>query len=203
MFEWTRSIAAAIGVWWLIVTFTPLVQWWARQLANPWGPGTGDVLVVLGGDTFGDGILGGSSYLRAVYTIRAMRANHFQKVIFTGGSNTGEKPALAELMRDFVQGHGIDTSNVTVETESTSTEENVLKTAPLLRATSGRVMVLTSDYHAYRANRVFLKQGLKVEMWPVPDVLKRYNAWPARAGLFIELSRETAKLAWYKWKGWI
>jgi uncharacterized SAM-binding protein YcdF (DUF218 family) len=197
LYQIARAIVALVGCWWLLVTLTPIDYWWASRLANPWGPGTGDVLVVLSGDTLGDGILGASSYLRAVYTVRAIRANHFNKVIITG------EPA--EAIRQFVAGSGIDTANIVVETGSTSTEQNAERTAPLLRegGAGGRIVLLTSDYHVWRAVRVFRKQGLNVEVWPIPDILKRYGFWQNRAALFIELCQESAKIAWYKWKGWI
>jgi len=195
--KWTRGAVTAVGCWWLIVTFTPVNEWWAKALASPWDSGKGDVLVVLGGDGLSDGVLGSSSYWRAVYTVRAIREHPFQKVIISGG---GKSPAPAELMRDFLKGHGIDTSNVIVETESTSTRENAQKTAGLV---SGKILLLTSDYHVWRAVRVFRKAGFTVESSPVPDALKRQSIWYARAGVFVELSIETAKIAWYRWKGWI
>ena len=194
VFKWLRTLAALTGFWWLVVTFTPLVGWWARLLAQPWGSGQGDVLVVLGGDSLSDTVLGSSSYWRSVYTVRAMRDHPFRQVIISG------TPAL--LMRDFVRGHGIDTANVVVETNSKSTEENARAVAPLLRA-GDKVVLLTSDYHAWRAFRVFRKAGLQVDPWPVPDILKRNGTWHSRAGLFVELAIETSKIAWYRWKGWI
>ena len=206
VFIWLRTLAALIGCFWLVVTFTPVVEWWARALARPWGSGEGDVLIVLGGDGMGDGLLGPSSYLRAVYTVRAMRAHRFQQVIISGGNSNRMNPPLAEVMRDFVRGHGIDTSNVVLETESTSTRENALRSVELLRSsgnTTGKVVLLTSDFHVWRATRVFQKAGLAVDSWPIPDILKRRGAWQARAGLVVELATETAKIGWYRWKGWI
>ena len=193
-----RTVLALLGGVWLVVTFTPLVPWWAGQLAQPWGSGKGDVLIVLGGDKLNDSVIGLSSYWRGVYTVRAMRAEHFQRVIITG-----ESP-LAELMRDFLRAHDIDTSVVEVETRATSTRENAKFTAALLRGRAGgKLVLLTSDFHVFRAYRVFRKMGMDVEPWPVPDVLKRSGARFDRAGLFADLAVETAKVGWYQWKGWI
>jgi uncharacterized SAM-binding protein YcdF (DUF218 family) len=205
IWKWLRGAAALVGCWWLIVTLTPLDWWWTQQLAKPWGSGQGDILVVLVGDSMTDGILGGSSYLRAVYTVRAMRACSFRKVIISGrGGGAGASAVSpAELIRNFVAAHGIDTTNVVVESESSSTEENALRLRPLLGEGGGKIVLLTSDYHVWRAYRVFRKAGIGVDPWPVPDVLKRSGAWPERSELFIELCRETAKIGWYRWKGWI
>ena len=184
---------AAIGIWWLIATLTPVNDWWAARLAQPWDSGIGDTLVVLGGDSLSDTVLGSSSYWRAVYAVRAIREHPFKKVIISGGSSPG--------MRDFLKGHGIDVSNVVVDTESTSTRENALNVAKA--GPEGRVVLLTSDYHIWRAVRVFRKHGIAIETSPVPDVRKRNGIWYSRAGLFVELSIETAKIGWYRWKGWI
>ena len=34
IFIWLRAAAALVGGIWLVVTFTPLVDWWARLLAR-------------------------------------------------------------------------------------------------------------------------------------------------------------------------
>ena len=204
IFIWLRRLVAVVGCLWLVVTCTPLVSWWARGLARPWGNCKGDVLVVLGGNALGDGVLGSSSYWRSVYTVRTMRAHSFRQVIISGGAaRHGEKPA-SELMRDFVRSHGIDTTAVVPETESTTTAENAIRTKALLgNAPKGKIVLLTSDYHIWRAYRVFRKAGMDVEGCPVPDAAKRYGSWELRAGIFVELAVETGKIAWYRWKGWI
>ena len=98
---------------------------------------------------------------------------------------------------------GVDVTNVTAETESNSTLENARAAGRLLGPGGGKVVLLTSDYHVWRAYRVFRKAGLAVDTCPVPDVGKRWNNWDARAALFVELASETAKIGWYRWKGWI
>jgi len=202
--KWLRGVALAVGCWWLIVTFTPLVQWWARALASPWGSGKGDVLVVLGADSLADSVLGISSYWRAVYAVRAVRAEGFRRVVFSGHGPGPE--STAELMRDFlVRSTGIDPSRTLVDTRSDSTEENAINVGKLLGGEPGatRLVLLTSDYHTWRATRVFRKLGMMVETRPAPDALKRYSIWYLRAGIFTELCVETTKIGWYKFKGWI
>lgn len=43
----------------------------------------------------------------------------------------------------------------------------------LLEAEPRPVVLLTSDYHMFRARRMFEKAGLKVVPMPIPDGLKR------------------------------
>ncbi len=203
IFIWLRNVAACVGALWLVATLTPLVSWWNQQLAQPWGTCGGDTLVVLGGDALGDAVLGSSSYWRAVYTVRAMRAHTFKKVIISGGGGQPGQPAPAELIRDFIRGHGVDVSNVTPETESVSTVENARAAIRLGGSPAGKTVLLTSDFHTWRAYRVFRQAGLEVDTCPVPDIGKRVGHWPSRAALAIELATETAKIGWYRWKGWL
>ena len=203
IFGWLRAVAALVGCLWLLVTCTPLVSWWCRQLAQPWGNCQGDVLIVLGGSVVGGDLIGASSYWRAVYTVRELRKRPYRRVIISGGNGDDGKP-IAELMRDFVRGQSIDTAGILVEGTSTSTRENVRESLALLEeGERRRVVLLTSDFHIWRAVRVFRKAGAEVETCPVPDVLKRYGNWELRAGLFVDLVGETAKIGWYRWKGWI
>ena len=201
--RWARHLVTAIGCWWLFVTLSPVNEWWANRLASPWYADTGgEVLIVLAGDNNPDPILGASSYWRSVYAVRAIRKHNFRQVIITGGAGPLQTPATSELMRDFLQAQKIDITNVSVETDSTSTQQNALRVKELI-ATPGKIVLLTSDYHCWRSIRVFRKIGIPVESSPVPDILKRNGAWPLRAGLFMELCTETAKIFWYRWKGWI
>lgn len=211
--RWLRRITIIIGLWWLLVTLTPIDLWWAEQYAKPWGdPGRGKVLVVLGGDEMPDSILGASSYLRSVYAVRAMREHHYDKVILSGGTlnSNPASPPVAQVMYDFLRGHGLDMTNVVVEGRSRSTRENAEQVLQLLtagaedgRPPAGKIILLTSDYHIRRAGRVFAKLGMDVETWPAPDVLKRGSFRDQRAALFWQLLLETGKSGWYWWRGWI
>jgi uncharacterized SAM-binding protein YcdF (DUF218 family) len=94
-------------------------------------------------------------------------------------------------------------SAILAEPRATSTRENALYTKELLQGGGGRLVLLTSDYHSYRATRTFRKVGLNVTTRPVPDVGKRatrvLNRWPG----FVELCVETVKIGYYKMRGWM
>ena len=110
LYRFARNVLAAIGLLWTLVSFTTFDKWWAHRLAVPWGSGEGDVLVVLAGASLTDtGILADSSYWRAVYTVRAIRMHPYRRIIITGGHQS------AELMREFVAGHGIPSSRIEIE----------------------------------------------------------------------------------------
>lgn len=203
--RWFLRVAATFTLMFLLVTFTPLVFWWATALAGPWNDPQGDVLIVLTGSGLEDGTLGMSSYWRAVYVLLFYRNEHFQQVLISG---SGSPVPVAEAMRDFVVAQGVPAEVVRVETESTSTHESAVNLARMVRQepefyAGKRLVLMTSDYHMYRSHRAFEKVGLEVEPQPIPDIRKRYSSMLNRWGLAQELTLESVKIVYYWVKGWI
>jgi uncharacterized SAM-binding protein YcdF (DUF218 family) len=190
-----RSLAA-VGLLLLIVTFLPVVNWWTRALSGPWENPSGEVLIVLAGD--GDaGMIGEISYWRAVYAVWTWREGGWEEIIISGGAGT------ANAMRDFVVAQGVPVSAVRVEGRSHSTRENALFTASMLVADGRRKVLLTSDYHIFRAVRAFRKAGVDTRTRPVPDAGKRSNTYALRWSIFVGLLAETAKICGYAVRGWL
>ncbi|HWB82773.1 MAG TPA: YdcF family protein [Bryobacteraceae bacterium] len=197
--KWAARLLMAAGCLLLLVMFTPLVPWWARQLAGPWNDPQGDMLIVLGGSAVDSGFLGDSSYWRSVYAARVYRQSPYREVIVSGGGAWH----VAQLMRDFVVCEGIPAGIVQVEDQSGSTRENALFVKKLLGNTPGRKVLLTSDYHMFRARRAFQKAGLNVLPHPFPDVVKRSSSRAERWPLFFDLCTEMVKCGYYYARGWI
>jgi uncharacterized SAM-binding protein YcdF (DUF218 family) len=195
------SLLAAIGALFLFATFTPIDKWWAAALAGTWHDPAGDILIVLGGSNLDYGTIGGSTYWRGVYTVLCYKQCRYGRIVATGGPPGENSSALA--LRRFLVSQGIPSSVIQVESDSNSTRENALFTAKLLKNTPGRKLLLTSDFHMYRASRAFRKAGLEVFTVPFPDVGKRELQWLARWPAFLDLLDETAKIAYYRARGWI
>ncbi len=199
--RWTARTLAALGLLMVFVTVTPFEGWWIQWLAGPSNDAKGDVLVVLGAGSVRD-VIDGSSYWRSVYAVRAWREGGFREVVATGGSLHGEMPA-AERMRDFMVSQGVPASAILVEGESHSTRENALKSKALLDKLSGRKVLLTSDFHMFRATRVFRKAGIDITPRPLPDASRQINSWQYRWPVFWGLCLETVKIGYYYARGWI
>jgi uncharacterized SAM-binding protein YcdF (DUF218 family) len=183
----------------VIVTCLPLVNWLTSYFSGPMAQPQGDVLIVLSAGNPQDGVLGYSSYLRAQYAIWAYRDRVAPRVVIAGGG--GAHPA-AQAMRDVLVANGVPREAITVESESRSTRENALNLRPILR--SGRRLVLiTSDYHMYRAQHVFQKLGITVQPMPIPDAGKRGATWSTRWPAFLDLCSESVKIAYYRLRSWI
>jgi uncharacterized SAM-binding protein YcdF (DUF218 family) len=180
----------------VLITIAP-PRWYARLLAGPWPEPRGAVLVVLGGDVTDNGMLGESSYRRSLLGVVAWRGSSFRQVILSGDLRS------TIPMRDFFVCQGVPADTILIEGHSTSTRENALFTAEFVRKIPGPYVLLTSDYHMFRAHRAFSKAGLAVTPAPYSDVLKTFNDPAKRWTSFLVLVVETAKIAYYWARGWI
>ena len=200
-FRLLRSSLACVGLLVVLITVTPLVSWWSRALAGPWEDPNGDVLIVLGGSLLMDGVIGRDSYWRSTYATLAWANGTFHRIIVSGG---GSLPSsIAVPMGDFLECRGVPRTAIQVETRSQNTHENALYVKELLTGVPGRKVLLTSDYHMFRAYRAFRKAGLDVQPRPFPDAGKRASTWAGRWPAFLELAEETVKIAYYYLRGWI
>lgn len=198
--HWSVALLITTGVFYLLITFIPIDEWWANRLSGQWSRPDGDVLVVLAGGGGPGKTIGYGTYLRVEYALLAYQAHPFKEIIVSGA---GSPVAQAQLMRQFLVCQGVPSEIIIAENTSTSTRENALNTQRLLGQNYGKVMLLTSDYHIYRAARVFRKIGIEVTPSPIPDVKKRSERLIERVPAFWELVQETGKIAYYKVRGWI
>ena len=185
---------AAIGLVTVLVMVTPIVTWWAQAYAGPIQQPKGDVLILLSaaGDEYGG--ISYSSYWRARQALLAWQTGGFKKIVISGGG-----PGIL----DFLLGIGIPRDAIVAERRSTSTRENAIETARLIQNLPGKKVLLTSDFHMYRALRVFRKLGIDAAPMAVPDVLHSTEHWNGRFSAFETMLIESTKIVYYELRGWI
>lgn len=203
-----RSIAAriSIGFVFLLVLLhvTPLVPWAANWFTGEWGEPKGDILIVLSADQLGDGTLGMVSYWRSVYAVRAYRSGGFRQIVVSGGKlGYPQAPSVSSSMAEFMTALGVPREAITLEERSTSTRENALFTAALIRDWPGKKVLLTSDCHMRRARRAFARAGVETSPAPMPDIGKRWNHWVDRWASIAAVAGEAGKFVYYELRGWI
>jgi uncharacterized SAM-binding protein YcdF (DUF218 family) len=191
-----NRILAAVGLLVLTVTCTPLVDWYAVRLAGPWNDPKGRTLVVLGAEVLGDGTIGMSTYWRALYAARAYRDDGFEQVVVSGFG-------VAEAMAEFLRFRGVPAAAIHIESGSLSTRENAVQARSILEGLPRPVVLMTSDYHMSRAQRTFAKAGIETLPRPIPDSRKRATDWTHRWSVFMGECVETAKIVYYRVRGWI
>jgi uncharacterized SAM-binding protein YcdF (DUF218 family) len=196
LLPWLLKFFAGLGLVVTVVTVTPLVSWYARLLAGPWENPQGATLIVLGASRMEPGIIGNDTYWRAVYALRAYRQGRFQKVLLSGTE-------VAASIRDFLQFQGVPAAAIYVEEQSLSTRENALYARRAFGDFSVPAVLLTSDYHMFRARRAFARCGLAVLPHPIPDAVKRAGRWTDRWSVFLDEVIESVKIGYYFARGWI
>ncbi len=189
---------AALGALVAAVTLIPDITFgWATALAGPWTDAPGDIIVVLGAGGLGaNDVLADSSYWRAAYAVRVWREDPRRRLVVSGAG-------VAQPMRDYLIGHGVPAEAITLEQGSQSTRENALLVKPILDGLAGRAILLTSDFHMWRAWRTFRAVGIDAAPRPFPDVRKRAGGWRGRWPAFLDLAQETVKIGYYWSKGWL
>jgi uncharacterized SAM-binding protein YcdF (DUF218 family) len=136
-----------------------------------------------------------SSYWRARQAVMAWQTGDFKKIVISGGGGPG--------ILNYLAASGIPREAMAAEWQSTSTRENAIDTARLIEGMPGNKVLLTSDFHMYRAIRVFRKLGIEVAPMPAPDVLHAAEHWNGRFQACEIMLVESVKIVYYRLRGWI
>jgi uncharacterized SAM-binding protein YcdF (DUF218 family) len=193
--RWLTQALAIVGLITVLSIATPVVAWWARAYSGPLQQPKGDVLILLSAANDDRDVISYSSYWRARYALIAWQNGGFQKIVISGGAGPG--------ILNFLVAEGVPREAIVAEWQSTSTRENGVNVSRLIQGMPGEKVLLTSDFHMYRAVRVFRKLGMDVTPMPVPDVLKVTQRWNGRFPGFETMMIESAKIVDYKLHGWI
>jgi uncharacterized SAM-binding protein YcdF (DUF218 family) len=197
-----RGILTATGAFFFLVTFTPLVPWAAAKLTTGWTETNRGTLILLSADdvTFPgpepNRAVGLTSYWRAMEAIYIWRQGRFSKLLISGEHS-------GETIKPLLIANGVPEDAILVEGRSHSTRENALYCQTMLADLPSPYVLLTSDYHTYRASRAFARANVRVETITAPDILKRTTGRVARWQCFWDLSAEYCRVAYYRFKGWI
>jgi uncharacterized SAM-binding protein YcdF (DUF218 family) len=188
-------ILVTVGLVTVLVMTTPLVSWWALAYAGPLNQPKGDILIMLSAAPDDKGGISFSSYWRARHALLAWQTGGFKKIVVTGGGG----PSIV----NFLIVEGIPSEDIVAEWKSTTTRENALAVARMTQDMPGKKVLLTSDFHMYRAERVFRKAGVDVTPLPVPDALRLAEHWYGRFPVFQTMLIESAKIVYYRLHGWM
>ena len=117
------------------------------------------------------------------------------KAVLSGGQGNGEKISEAECMRRYLAARDVLADRLLLEDRSTTTEENLANSFAKIKADggdpTGRVAIVSSEYHLCRARRIAEKDGCAE-----PVGVAARTGWPVlRLNYFI---REAFGMA-YQW----
>jgi len=88
---------------------------------------------------------------RGYAAIRYLNKNPETKVIATGGQGPGENIPEAESLRRLFSENKIDKERIFLEDKSKNTMENLLFADKIYDLSDKNIVIVTSDYHMYRA----------------------------------------------------
>lgn len=88
-----------------------------------------------------------------------LRENPDTMVIVSGGRGSNEPISEAEGMAGYLMNAGIGSERILLEDRSTDTNENLEFSAEYIDKSEDRVVVVTNDFHVYRATQIARKKG--------------------------------------------
>jgi uncharacterized SAM-binding protein YcdF (DUF218 family) len=109
-----------------------------------------DYMIVLGCQV--DGAVPSIPLMRRVaVAVKYLNENPDTNAVITGGQGPGEHISEAEAMKRLLKYHGINEDRIFEEHNATSTLENLQFADTLYNLTDKRVVLVSSDYHLFRA----------------------------------------------------
>ena len=134
-------------------------------------PHRAPVIVVLGARVLEGGRPSAALQARVERAVELYRAGAAPLLLFTGGARA-HHPSEASVARALAVTLGVPEEACLVEEQSSSTYENAVHSARLLRARAIAEALIVSDrYHLYRARQCFRSQG--IDAMPIAARLER------------------------------
>ena len=95
--------------------------------------------------------------------IALFKSGKAHKLIFTGGKMPWDKARKTEgdVLKEYAISYGIPSENISVTKDVENTADEAAAVKELI-SPSKRIILVTSAYHMYRAQRIFEKQGFEV-----------------------------------------
>ena len=124
--------------------------------------GDSDALVVLGAQVYPDGSLSPQLELRMEAALAAYRDNP-RPIIVCGAQGANEPTTEGQAMAQWLLERDVPREQVTAETASMNTRQNLLNARALLPGDVRKITIITSDYHLPRALAIARDVGLQAD----------------------------------------
>lgn len=128
-------------------------------------PNHADYIIILGARVKGD-VPSLSLQYRIDAAASYMINNKDTIAIASGGQGPGEDITEAEAIKRGLLEHGIKGNRILLEDKSTDTVENIKFSKKLIPDSFQTGLLVTNDFHLYRAKSIARDQGLKLEGLP-------------------------------------
>jgi uncharacterized SAM-binding protein YcdF (DUF218 family) len=161
-----KSLLIGIGVFTLILLlYFAFLHSKIRDHTNTEVPNHADYIIILGARVKGE-----VPSLALQYRIDAaadyMKKNKDTIAIASGGQGSGENITEAEAIKRGLLAHGIPSNRVLLEDKSTDTVENIRFSKKLIPNHLKTGLIVTNDFHLYRAMSIAKDHGLSLKGIP-------------------------------------
>lgn len=119
-----------------------------------------DYVIVLGARVNGEKVTANLAR-RLKAAAEYLEKNPDTKVILSGGQGKGEDISEAEAMKRYLCQQGIEQSRMILEDQSRNTDENLEFSQKKIENPDAKVVVVSNDFHIYRATRIAKRKGIK------------------------------------------
>ena len=189
--RWLKRLASAVTV--LAVALMLIAEVPILKTALNAAESDAPYVIVLGAAVYGeDPSL--SLVHRSDGAMEHLNANPAAVAVLSGGQGEGEDISEAECMDRYLKSKGVADDRILLEDRSTSTLENLTYSKAAIEAAGGdpgRVAIVSSSYHLYRACRMASALGMEA------DGLRSADGCPVyMAGMYL---REALAV----WKLWV
>jgi uncharacterized SAM-binding protein YcdF (DUF218 family) len=177
-------VGGASALVFFVFAYTPASRWLHEGMLTPSNPQPADAVVVLGAAVSSDGLLDDVSLRRAIAGVRAQKRGLAPLLLFLGARHgqAVEAEVRAELARDL----GVPPAEIFTESRALTTQQEAQRAAERLLPTGARhVLLVTGEYHIWRARRLFERAGFAVS----PLAVREASAATDRPDQRLELAR--------------
>jgi len=196
--------AVALGGF-VAVAYTPAPNLLNRVFSPPARLEPAAAIVVLaGGGVRGDGSLSDVSLRRTLHGIALYRRGLAPLLAFSGPAAGGMGPAEGDVRSALAREVGVPRSAIISETTARTTREEASRMSALLLPRGVRRVLLVVDTQgAYRAARLFERNGFDPLLAPAEDVSSVDGSPEGRLDLARRLAIEIVALAYYRVAGYL
>ncbi|MEH7179568.1 YdcF family protein [Neobacillus vireti] len=161
-----RTLIKAIGIFSLILLlYFASLHIKIREHTNVKAPNHADYIIILGARVKGE-VPSLALQYRIDTAADYLKANKESIAIASGGQGAGEEISEAEAIKRGLIARGINRNRILLEDHSTDTVENIKFSKKLTPNNLQTGLLVTNDFHLYRAKSIAKDQGLDLEGLP-------------------------------------
>ncbi|KFN01882.1 YdcF family protein [Bacillus clarus] len=149
----------------IVAVFAGVLQYHIYKHGHMNAPEDAEYMIVLGSKVNGTKPSYSLQY-RIDQAAEYLKSHEKTIAIVSGGQGKGEDISEALAMKKGLMKKDIPEERIILEDRSTNTDENIKFSKSLIPANMKKGMIVTNDFHMFRAKKIAEKQGLKLDGLP-------------------------------------